>query len=389
MTTPLHDPPPLPPFSLLGGPLHRLGLRAGLIRPGGNTVPLGLAIGGGLWLVLVALALVDGFDLTSLTVIGGHVRLLVAIPLLFWAQSMLDPRVAEFVRGLERSAIVARADLPALQAEIARITRWKESWLPEAVCLLVAVVLAVLAPSLHIPGTTAAYLRDLHAAEITMTGWWYWTVCLTVFRFLILRWVWRLALWYHCLWRLSRFPLKLIPAHPDGAAGLGYLEVVHMHFLPAVLMISVVMASSLAEDMVVGRMALSEVWPWVGLVLLLDLALFVAPLLLFAPKLWACRVQGQSDYTQLAERYVSDFDGKWVHPRQQNAEPLLGTADIQSLADLSTAVGLVRDMRLVPVSLRLLMQIAIAALLPLLPLLLFEYPFTELLKQGFARLTGF
>jgi hypothetical protein len=154
-------------------------------------------------------------------------------------------------------------------------------------------------------------------------------------------------------------------------------------------MISVVMASSLAEDMVVGRMALSEVWPWVGLVLLLDLALFVAPLLLFAPKLWACRVQGQSDYTQLAERYVSDFDGKWVHPRQQNAEPLLGTADIQSLADLSTAVGLVRDMRLVPVSLRLLMQIAIAALLPLLPLLLFKYPFTELLKQGFARLTGF
>jgi hypothetical protein len=350
---------------------------------------MGLAIGGGLWLVLVALALVDGFDLTSLTVIGAHVRLLVAIPLLFWAQSILDPRLAEFVRGLERSAIVARADLPALQAEIARITRWKESWVPEAMCLLAAVLLAVLAPNLGIPGTTAAYLRDLHAAEVTMTGWWYWVVCLTVFRFLMLRWLWRLALWYLCLWRLSRFPLKLIPAHPDGAAGLGYLEVVHMHFLPAVLMISVVMASSLAEDMAADRMALSAVLPWLGLILLVDLALFVAPLLLFAPKLWACRVQGQSDYMQLAERYVSDFDGKWVHARQQSAEPILGTPDIQSLADLSTAVGLVRETRLVPVSLRLLTQIAIAALLPLLPLLLFQYPFTELLKQGFARLTGF
>lgn len=389
MTTPLHDPSPLPPFSLLGGPLHRLGLRFGLVGSDGSTVLIGLAIGGGLWVVLIALALVDGFDLTSLTVIGAHVRLLVAIPLLFWAQSILDPRLAEFVRGLERSAIVARADLPVLQAEIARITRWKESWLPEAVCLLVAVLVAVLAPNLQIPGTTAAYLRDLHAAEVTMTGWWYWVVCLTVFRFLMLRWLWRLALWYHCLWRLSRFPLKLIPAHPDRAAGLGYLEVVHMHFLPAVLMISVVLASSFAEDMAAGRMALTEVLPWFGLILLVNLTLFVAPLLLFVPKLWACRVQGQSDYMQLAERYVSDFDGKWVHARQKNAEPLLGTPDIQSLADLSSTVDIVRDMRLVPASMRLLVQIAVAALLPLLPLLLFEYPFTELLRQGFARLTGF
>jgi hypothetical protein len=350
---------------------------------------MGLAIGGGLWVVLVVLALFDGFDLTSLTVIGAHVRLLVAIPLLFWAQSILDPRLAEFIRGLERSAIVARADLPALQAEIARITRWKESWAPEAVCLLVAVLVAVLAPNLGIPGTTAAYLRDLHAAEVTMTGWWYWVVCLTVFRFLMLHWLWRLVLWYHCLWRLSRFPLKLIPAHPDRAAGLGYLEVVHMHFLPAVLMISVVLASSFAEDMAAGRMALTEVLPWFGLILLVNLALFVAPLFLFAPKLWASRVQGQSDYMQLAERYVSDFDAKWVHARQQNTEPLLGTPDIGSLADLSAAVGIVRDMRLVPVSTRLLLQIAVTALLPMLPLLLFEYPFTELLKQGFARLTGF
>jgi hypothetical protein len=382
------DPVPVP-FSLLGGPLHRLGLRTGLIRPGGNTVPMGLAIGGGLWVVLVGLALVDGFDLTALTGIGAHARLLVAIPLLFLAQSILDPRLPEFVRGLERSAIVARADLPALQGEIARVTRWKEAWLPEALCLFVAVLMIWLAPILHIPGTTAGYLSEMHASEVTMTGWWYWTVCLTVFRFLMLHWLWRLALWYHCLWRLSRFPLKLIPAHPDGAAGLGYLEVVHMHFLPAVLMISVVLASSFAEDIATGRMALDSAFAGFGLILLLDLALFVAPLCLFSGKLWAARVRGQSDYMQLAERYVSDFDGKWVHARQQNAEPLLGTPDIQSLADLSTAVGLVRDMRMVPVSFRLLMQIAVTAALPLLPLLLFKYPFTELLKQGFARLTGF
>ena len=32
-------------FSLLGGPLHRLGVRLGLVRGGTNSLPLGLALG--------------------------------------------------------------------------------------------------------------------------------------------------------------------------------------------------------------------------------------------------------------------------------------------------------------------------------------------------------
>jgi len=72
-------------FSLLGGPLHRLGCRLGLVRGGTNTVALGLALGALLWTVLVALALIEGVGhrLFSLSVIGAHVRLLVVIPLFF------------------------------------------------------------------------------------------------------------------------------------------------------------------------------------------------------------------------------------------------------------------------------------------------------------------
>jgi len=39
------------PFSFLGGPLYRFGRRVGLVRGETNTVPLGLALGGGLWIV--------------------------------------------------------------------------------------------------------------------------------------------------------------------------------------------------------------------------------------------------------------------------------------------------------------------------------------------------
>lgn len=59
-------------FSLLGGPLHRIGCNLGLIRGGINSVPLGLAIGGFLWTVALVLTLIEGtsgqfFSLAALT----------------------------------------------------------------------------------------------------------------------------------------------------------------------------------------------------------------------------------------------------------------------------------------------------------------------------------
>jgi len=45
-------------------------------------------------------------------------------------------------------------------------------------------------------------------------------------------------------------------------------------------------------------------------------------------------------------------------------------------------------MRLVPVSPSMLMYLAAAALLPLLPLVLFKYPIADLLAKFFGSLTG-
>jgi hypothetical protein len=45
-------------------------------------------------------------------------------------------------------------------------------------------------------------------------------------------------------------------------------------------------------------------------------------------------------------------------------------------------------MRLVPVSLSIVKSLAVAALLPLLPLVLFEYPLGDLLAKFFGRLSG-
>jgi hypothetical protein len=50
-------------FSLLGGPLHRLGWRLGLIRGRTNTVALGLVLGLLAWFILLVLASIQGTTL--------------------------------------------------------------------------------------------------------------------------------------------------------------------------------------------------------------------------------------------------------------------------------------------------------------------------------------
>jgi len=134
-----------------------------------------------------------------------------------------------------RSQIVPAAARPALASEIARIARWRDAWLPEALFLLAAVLLALATPNQNI----FAYLSGLTGGsnpsavgEATWSSRWYWMVCMTVFCFLLLRWLWRLGMWGFFLWRLSRLDLRLVPTHPDRAGGLGSLELMHTKAVP-------------------------------------------------------------------------------------------------------------------------------------------------------------
>jgi hypothetical protein len=371
-------------FTLLGGPLHRLGCRLGLVDSE-NTVKLGLALGLLAWTILLVLSLIEGVSgqVLSFSVIGGHIRLLLVIPLFFICESLVDPRMTVFIQTIVRSRVVPHSALPALDYEIARISRWKDAWLPELIFMMASVLLTLMAPQLQLPGTSSS--QDV---GVTMTSLWYWIFCLVLFRFLILRWLWSLGLWYFLLWRISRQDLHLVPTHPDGVGGLGYLAVVQSHFTPFVLAISLLTAAMFAEEFFAGLTSFESIYPMLSLVLVLDSVIFIGPLFIFSSKLWACRVKGLSDYMELAADYVNDFDKKWLRKDNPVQESLLGTADLQSLADLNNSINVVRDMSWVPLNMRLLVDITIAALLPMTPLLLLKYPVSELTKKLFTSLVG-
>jgi hypothetical protein len=62
-------------------------------------------------------------------------------------------------------------------------------------------------------------------------------------------------------------------------------------------------------------------------------------------------------------------------------EPLIGSADIQSLADLGNSFEVVKEMNWSPVTWRTTLQLAVITLVPVVPLLLTIVPLNELLER--------
>jgi len=84
----------------------------------------------------------------------------------------------------------------------------------------------------------------------------------------------------------------------------------------------------------------------------------------------AVKRNGLREYSQFARRYADEFTQKWLRDIPPRDETLVGSADIQSLADLGNSFDSVRSMSVVPVSRATIVQLVVVVLLPLVPLLL-------------------
>jgi hypothetical protein len=103
--------------------------------------------------------------------------------------------------------------------------------------------------------------------------------------------------------------------------------------------------------------------------------------LVFAPQLAQAKRTGNREYGTLAERYVREFDAKWLRGGAPAGEPLVGSADIQSLADLANSFEVVRTMQIAPITRDSLLRLVAATLAPIVPLALTMMPFEELLRK--------
>jgi hypothetical protein len=229
------------------------------------------------------------------------------------------------------------------------------------------------------------FVQTAPGQTLSYAGWWFGLISVSAFRFLLLRWVWRMSLWASFLWRISRLDLVLIPTHPDMAAGIGFLSEAQLRFGLIAFACSTAIAGQMAnaiayEGATVGGLKFAIIAYCVIATLLL-----AAPLLLLAPTLRPVKIRGLLEYGALANGYTQTFDAKWVHGRRPEGETILGSSDIQSLADLGSSYAIVRGMRVVPIDKGTLIGLAGAAVLPMVPVLLFGTPADQLI-QTLAKL---
>jgi hypothetical protein len=109
--------------------------------------------------------------------------------------------------------------------------------------------------------------------------------------------------------------------------------------------------------------------------------IFAGPLLIFLPNLLALKQRGLIEYGTLGSEYTQAFHRRWVQKTEPAAEPLLGSGDIQSLADLGNSFAIIRDMRVLPVALSDFLAFVLPGLIPALPLALTVMPLGQILKS--------
>jgi len=377
-------------FSLvLGGPLFQLLRRFHL---GGNALEL-------LNRRIVAFILLTWFPLLilSLFATGGesvgrisffrdievHARFLVALPVLIGAELLVHVRIRPVIRRFVEWRIVLPKDMLRFHKAIESAVKIRNSIWAELALLAAVYTLGLwLWNGRSEFGLMTWYARPGGRWNLTPAGYWYVFVSVPVFQFILLRWYFRLLIWFRFLWQVNRIELNLIPTHPDRCGGLSFLGKSSYAYAPILFAQGAILAGIVADRVLYRGESLQSFKLQIGGFIVFFVVAILAPLLMFSLRMARTRRKGLADYGLFAQRYVESFDQKWVRASLPSAE-LLGTGDIQSLADLGNSYEIVREMRIIPFWLQDISRLALAAAAPLIPLLLTVFSFEELVIRIF------
>ena len=378
-------------FSMvLGGPLYQLFLRARIIRPPLDLLRRRMVVISLLaWLPLLILSLIDGrawggTKVPFLWDVSVYARFLVSLPLLILAEWLVHIRFRPMIEQFLARDIIRPAEREKFARIVESSRRLRNSVVAEVILLIVVFTggqfLWRNQGALHV----SAWYGDQTAEglRLTMAGMCYAFWSLPVYQFILFRWYFRVFIWTRFLWKVSKLKLNLVPTHPDCAGGLGFLAGSAHAMMPLLFAQGATVAGVIANRIFFQGARLPQFKIEILILVLFCVVLALGPLLVFIPVLMRCQRIGNREYGQLASRYVGDFDKKWL---RGGADPneMLGTGDIQSLADLNNSFDVIRSMQPLPFGKGLVLRVALMSALPLAPLVLTVIPFEELIDRLF------
>ncbi len=341
------------------------------------------------WLPLLILSVIEGVawgdkvTIPFLYDIAAYTRFLIAVPLLVMAESMIGPRLAQVAKHFMLSGRVKEADFLAYTNAIEEGIKLRDSKWAEAIVIVIAYISA--AVSLITFAPTVSTWRWT-GTNYTLAAWWYALIAIPIFQFLLFRWFLRMFNWSRFLYRMSRLDLKLMPTHPDRAGGIAFVGSTQRFFAIILFAVGSVFAGIFGNEIIYENLSIQAIRIPVGSLTVLLVFLIQLPGLFFFFALRSTKRRGIFEYGDLALQYTSEFDGKWIGGKRPPGEELMGSGDIQSLADLGNSYSVIQDMKIVPFAFKTTLWLAAAFIFPMLPLLLTVMPLEEIVKTVFKVL---
>ena len=370
-------------FTMFAEPMHVGALkRLRLLRPADRAEVLRRAVLAVLigWLPLAILSVTEAL-LASRKAPWGlfsdfamYAQLILAVPLLIACEYLILPSLGAIAEYFAQSSIIPPSEHARFEAIVESSRRLSAGIWPSAT--LAAVVYAIafaiyeFVPRDFVPD----WQRSASGQGLSLAGWWHVLVSLPLVMGLLLAWLWRLGIWMRFLYVVARMPLRLIASHPDRAAGLQFVAYSPRVFMPLAFAISVVGAGTFANEVFHQGLSPLEhsVAPVVTVLVLVAILLF--PPLFFSAALLRTWQHGVYVYGDLARRLGMEFEAKWLGPGRHVDADALGLQDFSSTTDLFQVVGNVYSMRLVLFDLRIVVGLAVAAVLPFVPIWLSAIP---------------
>lgn len=341
------------------------------------------------WLPLLVIALLEPgreVDVPFLQDIAIHVRFLVIVPLLILAEGPIGLRSRMVAAQFLESGLVADDDAGAYERAMQRGMRLIDSWVAEILILVLSASLVWIGVRTAVAEPAVFWFEHItpQGHALSHAGWWNFGVATPIFVFLLLRWLWRYLVWWWFLGSTARLSLRLTGTHPDRMGGLGFVAF-HQSMFCAITTAVACALSAMAADRILHDLAeLKDYQNVIIAITVFSIAFGIAPLLVFTPRLLKTKRTSWNRYTRLASEYVWRFEQKWM--TGPASDDLLGTGDIQSLADIGGSFERMVTMRVFAIDRRLMFSFMFAAATPMLPLLLTKMPLREIVKILFNAL---
>ncbi len=298
-----------------------------------------------------------------------HVRLLVAMPLILFLDSVFPVACTQAADLLIGDSFVPSHQLPRLEKLLTRIRVLCERWWPELVLALIALAVGLTMPMLRAPDGSLAIVEGM-----TLADWWYCIIAFPLYQFLILRALWRWLIWVRFLLGVSRLDLDLDATHPDRGAGISFLRKPSIAYCALMVSaISAVVSGGWSERFQLST--LTSFLPFlVGLAAFAVLAAF-GPLLVFSPALQRARFTARETLGSLAIRNGRWFRDRWLNSQAGEA---IASSEVQSLsAIVSVYRETLEHTSLILFGKKDLVVVLLAALAPVVPTMLLRIPHDE------------